>query len=167
MKTNELTLKTDSQNPLDLMEQIVSANEWLFDRSSKNELAIDIAGCWSNYRISAVWQNEMSTLQFSCQLELKVPTLRRAQVYDLIANLNSRLWLGHFDLGPENATPTFRHTLLLRGMSGASTEQLEDLVEFAIAECERFYPAFQFVIWAGKSPEEALSSAILETVGVA
>jgi hypothetical protein len=61
----------------------------------------------------------------------------------------------------------FRHTVLLRGSSGASVEQLEDLVDIARSECERFFPAFQFVLWAGRSPREALEAAMLETVGEA
>lgn len=159
--------KSSLRNPLDLMEEIVAANEWLFDRASRDELAIEVQGRWSDYRIFAVWQHELGALQFSCQLELKVPPQRRGPVSELVAGLNGRLWLGHFDLGPEMVMPTFRHTLLLRGGSGASAEQIEDLVEFAIAECERFYPAFQFVIWGGKSASEAMASAILDTAGVA
>jgi len=46
-------------------------------------------------------------------------------------------------------------------------EQLNDLVEVAISESERFYPAFQYVVWAGKSPSDALTASILETVGEA
>ncbi len=61
----------------------------------------------------------------------------------------------------------FRQTTLLRGSHGASVEQLEDLVEIALSECERFYPAFQFVIWGGKTPAEAVSAALLDTVGEA
>lgn len=167
MKMMTENAKLSLRNPLDLMEEIVSANEWLFDRSSRDELAIEVQGRWSDYRIFAVWQNEIGALQFSCQLELKVPQIRRAPTCELIAELNGRLWLGHFDLGPDMVMPTFRHTLLLRGVAGASSEQLEDLVEFAIAECERFYPAFQFVIWGGKSASEAMSAAILDTVGAA
>ncbi len=40
-------------------------------------------------------------------------------------------------------------------------EQLNDLVEVAITESERFYPAFQYVVWAGKSPADALTASIL------
>ena len=61
----------------------------------------------------------------------------------------------------------FRHTLLLRGAGRVSAEQFEDLVDIAFSECERFYPAFQFVLWGGKTPEEALAAAMLETVGEA
>ncbi len=61
----------------------------------------------------------------------------------------------------------FRHTVLLRGAGGVAAEQLEDLVDIAVAECERFYPAFQLLLWGGKSPEEAVAAAMLETVGEA
>ena len=61
----------------------------------------------------------------------------------------------------------FRHTVPLRGLRRASVEQLEDLVDAAFSECERFFPAFQFVIWGGKSAGEALDAALFETVGEA
>jgi hypothetical protein len=56
---------------------------------------------------------------------------------------------------------------LMRGMPGASVEQLEDLLEIALTECERFYPAFQYVVWGGKTPTEAMDAALLTTVGEA
>ena len=59
------------------------------------------------------------------------------------------------------------HAVLLRGAPGASAESLEDMIDIAITECERFYPAFQFVLWGGKSPAEALQAAMLECVGEA
>ncbi len=61
----------------------------------------------------------------------------------------------------------FRQTILLRGIRCASVEQIEDLVEIALNECERFYPAFQFVLWGGKEPQEAILAAMLETEGEA
>jgi hypothetical protein len=57
--------------------------------------------------------------------------------------------------------------MLLRGARGASAESLEDMIDIAITECERFYPAFQFVLWGGKTPAEALEAAMLECVGEA
>ena len=41
------------------------------------------------------------------------------------------------------------------------------MVDIAITECERFFPAFQFVLWGGKPPAEALAAAMLECVGEA
>jgi len=44
-------------------------------------------------------------------------------------------------------------------------DRCETLIETALSECERYYPVFQFVIWAGKSPAEAIEIAMLDTVG--
>jgi hypothetical protein len=61
----------------------------------------------------------------------------------------------------------FRHTLLLRGAGAANVEQLEDLVDVAVSESDRYFPAFQFVIWGGKSAEDAMASALIEVAGSA
>jgi hypothetical protein len=37
----------------------------------------------------------------------------------------------------------------------------------ALEACERYYQSFQFVVWAGKSSEDALAATMLETEGQA
>ena len=156
-----------TQNPLDILEEIISANDWPFDRASTDEMFVEIEGRWCNYKLFFFWQDDVSAMQFSCQYDMRVPTNRRQAVFELLAQINERLWLGHFDVDSEESTPMFRQTTLLRGAQGASVEQLQDLVDIALTECERFYPAFQFVIWGGKSASEAVSAAIIDTVAEA
>ena len=43
----------------------------------------------------------------------------------------------------------------------------EAIAEAAMEECERFYPVFQFVLWGGKSPTEAIAAALIDTAGEA
>ncbi|HUK57617.1 MAG TPA: YbjN domain-containing protein [Stellaceae bacterium] len=167
MPTPALETTHRATNPIDLVEEIVLANEWRHDRSSDEELHVEIPGRWCDYRVLFLWQREMSALHFSCGFEMKVPRGRRGPVYELLATVNERLWLGHFDLAPDDQSPSFRHGVLLRGASGASVEQIEDLVEISVTECERFYPAFQFVVWGGKNAEEAIASAMIDPVGEA
>jgi hypothetical protein len=154
-----------SSNPLDVLEEIITANEWLFDRANDDELIVELAGRWCHYRMFFVWQREIGALQFSCQFDMKVPDGKRADVHDLLAILNNRLWLGHFDLEPAQLTPLFRYTVLARQGRLPGVETLEDLVEIALTECERFYPAFQFVIWGGKRPAEAMAASMIDTAG--
>lgn len=154
-------------NPLDILEEIVTANEWLFDRANDDELIVELAGRWCHYRLFFVWQREIGALQFSCQFDMRVPDGKRGDVNDLLAMLNNRLWLGHFDLEPQQNTPLFRYTVLARNDRMPSVETLEDLVEIALTECERFYPAFQFVMWGGKKPGEAMAAAMIDTAGQA
>lgn len=154
-------------NPLDTVEEIISANEWPCDRTSDDELVAEVPGKWGDYRIHFAWTADMSMLHFSCALDLKVPRQSRTAINELLALANERLWLGHFDLSSEDGLPMFRHAVPLRGARGVSVEQLEDLVDVAINECERFYPAFQYVVWGGKSPIEAVTVACIDPVGEA
>lgn len=159
--------KGPTSNPLDLLEEIVGANDWAFDRASSEELAVEINGRWCDYRLFFWWQEDLGALHFSCALEARVAADRRPEVHHLLALVNEKLWLGHFDLSSDDGQPMFRHTLLLRGAEAVSVEQMEDLVDIAMSECERFFPAFQYVIWGGKAAPEAMAAAIFDTEGEA
>ncbi len=154
-------------NPIDLVEEIVLANEWAHDRASDEEMVVEVKGRWCDYRLYFVWQEEISALHFSAGFDMKVPKARRPAVYELLALVNEKLWLGHFDVASDDNSPAFRHAVLLRGALGASVEQIEDLVDIALSECERFYPAFQLVLWGGKNAEEAMTAAMIDPVGEA
>jgi hypothetical protein len=156
-----------AHNPLDVMEQIVVENEWAFDRRSDSEMAAQAPGKWCDYTLYFSWSHEISAMHFSCTVDLKVPPRRRAALYELLALGNEKLWIGHFGLDSDDHVPVFRHSVLLRGASGASSESLEDMVDVAITECERFFPAFQFVLQGGKTPTDALAAAMLDCAGEA
>ena len=159
--------KTSSDNPLELLIEIVGANNWTYERSGSDELAVEINGRWCNYRLFFIWQAEIGALHFSCVFETRIHQESFKPIYALLAAINETLGLGHFDLSSEDGRPMFRHTLLLRGAGPASVEQLEDLVDISVSESDRYYPAFQFVIWGGKTPKEALDAALIEVVGEA
>ena len=154
-------------NPLDIVEQIVIANDWVFDRRTNEEMAAEAPGRWCDYGLYFNWSHEISAMHFTCTFDLKVPEKRRGVLYELLALANERLWIGHFGMDTDDGMPVFRHSVLLRGAPGASAESLEDMVDIAITECERFFPAFQFVLWGGKAPNDALAAAMLECVGEA
>ena len=106
-------------------------------------------------------------MHFSCAFDMKVPPETRHKLVELLAIANEKLWIGHFGLESDDGVPVFRHSVLLRGSPSASAESLEDMVDIAITECERFFPAFQFVLWGGKAPADALQAAMLDCVGEA
>jgi hypothetical protein len=154
-------------NPIDVLEQIVSAHDWHFERHGEAEMAVEAPGSWCDYGLYFSWSPEIGAMHFTCALDLKVPQRQRPALYELLALANERLWIGHFGMESEDGMPVFRHAVLLRGAPGASAESLEDMVDIAITECERFFPAFQFVLWGGKSAADALAAAMLECEGEA
>src|SRR3546814_14621439 len=112
-----------------------------------------MGGHSGGYHMDAVGQADVSSMFFSCHFDMKVPEARRLEVCDLLAHANERLWLGHFDLMAEEGAVMFRHTIPLRGLTGASVEQREDLVEAALMECDRIYPAMPQVVGGGPDRE--------------
>ncbi len=164
---SEFSLHPTSENPLDLAEEFFEQRDWLFDRPIDEELVAEITGGWCNYRVWCNWQPELEVMIFSCAFDTKVPAHAINSLYPLLASINAKLWLGHFDLCPEEHIITFRHALLLRGGQGATMQQIEDLVDISSTECDRFYPAFQSVVWGGNTCKDALDIALMDTVGEA
>ena len=154
-------------NPLDLFERLAALNDWSFDRDSEDELSVSVTGGWSEYHVAITWLAEVEALHIACAFDLKVPERRRSEVLQLVSLVNEQLWLGHFDLWSSESVVMYRHALLLSGGAEPTEEQAAALVKAAVEACERYYQAFQFVVWAGKSAREAMDSALFETAGEA
>jgi hypothetical protein len=157
----------DLFNPLDIAESVIMDRDWVFDRPAEGELIADVNGTWCNYRIWFTWQEDCRGLTLSCALESKFPKQLTPKIHSLVSLVNEKMWLGHFVVSSEDSMLVFRHSLLLREGAGTSAEHLQALLDIAIEECERFYPAFQSVVWGGKAPAEALEFAMFETVAEA
>ena len=153
-------------NPIDLVEQLAAAHHWSCDRSSEDELTLVVDGGWTDYQLSLNWRGDLETLHLACAFDFKVPEYRLGEMYRLIAQINEQLWIGHFDLWAQEGLVMFRHGLLLNGAL-ATPRQCEALLKAALEACERYYQAFQFVVWAGKESREALVSTMFETEGQA
>lgn len=153
-------------NPVDMVEQIATIHDWAFERSTPDELTLSVSGAWCDYHISLTWRGDLEALHLACAFDFKVTRIRLAEIYRLMALINEQLWLGHFDLWKEDGMLLYRHGLLL---AGAETHagQCEALLKGALEACERYYQCFQFVLWAGKSAEDALAATMLETQGQA
>lgn len=158
---------SDRVHPLDTVERFVAARSFPYERAGEDEIVATVDGRWCAFRLWFAWEPDLDALLFSCVFDMKLPKPSRARVDSLLALVNERMWVGHFDIWGEESAPTFRHGLLLSGGAQLVIDQVEDLIDIAMSECERFYPAFQYVIWGGKKPDEAMSMAILDPQGEA
>jgi len=154
-------------NPLDLAETVIMDRDWVFERPAEGELLAEVSGTWCNYRVWFNWQEASGGLTLSCALDTKFPKQMLFKIHSLLAVVNEKIWLGHFEINSEDATIVFRHSLLLREGVSTNSEHLNELLDIAVSECERFFPAFQSVVWGGKSAAEALQMAVFDTVGEA
>lgn len=154
-------------NPVDTIEHLAESNDWVFDRSSEEEITISVNGQHCDYHVSFTWMEEIEGLHLACAFDFKVTERQRAEILELLASINEQLWIGHLDLWAREGIVMFRQTMMLTEGGEISSRQVEMMLRTAIETCQRYYPAFQFVVWAGKSAKEALQAVLLETLGEA
>jgi hypothetical protein len=157
----------DDAAPVEMLAQLFEAHGWPCEFTGDDEISGEIQGSWTTYQVKGVWRREDRVLQLLCLPEIRVPDTKRKAAYELLAMINEQLWLGHFDIWSQGGVLLYRHGLMLgeEGLLSLSMAQLA--VEAAVSECDRFYPAFQFVLWGDKNPREALDAALVDAAGEA
>ena len=158
-------LDESAGNPLDTLEILVGQNEWPYERLGDEEIVAAVTGEWCDFHMRYIWLSDKNVLQCAGQLDVRVQDKNRPHVLEVITQINERLDMGHFSVWSDDDTIMFRHSMVPPS-NGVDIVAACDLVtRTVIAEIDRYYPVFQFVIWGGKSPAEAIEAAMLETVG--
>jgi len=156
----------DEAAPLDMLLALFRARGWECE-ASQDELTGQIQGSWATYQLRAIWRADDQVLQMLCLPDIRVGAEKRNETYELLALINEQTWLGHFDMWSNGGILLYRNGTMLGDEGLLTLEQAQALVEIAVEECDRFYPAIQFVLWGDKSPDEALKAAMVDAAGEA
>ncbi|MGO4437879.1 YbjN domain-containing protein [Rhizobium sp. RAF56] len=166
MSLMEMEVERQS-NPVDTIEFVASHNDWSFERSGEDEIAMTVEGRWADYHVSFSWMEEFEALHIACAFDIKVPEIRVNEVIKLLSHINGQVLMGHFDLWRQEDVVIFRQSLLLSGGVEPTNRQVEALLSNALDACEAYYQAFQFVVWSGMEASKAMEAVLFETVGEA
>jgi hypothetical protein len=155
----------DDLHPIDVVETLAAHHDWEFDRVTDDQIAMAVEGQWRTYSLTMAWSAQDETLRLICTFEMEPPADKILALYDVLNRCNDLVWSGAFTYWPEQKLMVWRYGLCLGGGQLVATEQIDQLISAAIAASERFYPAFQLVAWADKTPAEAMKVAIAEAYG--
>ena len=148
-----------AENPLDIIERIAAHNHWSFDRDEEDEISISVAGGWSEYNIAFTWLAEVEALHVACAFDLKVPAARLMELASLVSLINEQLWIGHFDIWPNDGVIMFRHAILL---AGGAENVVTSRWRVDGASNGRWMRTFYASIASGSSPAQAAAVAMRE-----
>ena len=87
------------------------------------------------------------------------------EIYGLLAKINEKLSLGHFEVWLDDGWPIYRCSIPVPKNLVMCKGQIEQISIITLEECEKFYPAFQFLAWDNKSACDSLKHLMLETQG--
>lgn len=167
MDRDEFVHGDQEAEPIDMLAAYFEAHEWAFEHIAEDEISAKYRGSWTEYEIRSIWREDDRVLQVLVLPDIRIVEDKRSAIYEAIALINEQLWLGHFETWSSNGALLFRHGSLLGSQGSLTLDQAQLLIESALDECERFYPVFQFVLWGGKTPAEALAASLIETHGEA
>ncbi len=154
-------------DPLDMIEQCLTSAEWGSDRVDDSCLQCAAPTRWGECGGMFMWREQPRAVHFSLSVDLRAPQPRKMAVLELLALVNERLWMGHFEYWAEEGVVMFRHTLPMLDRTSPEQGEVAALIAASTEALERFLPAFNFVVWAGKSPSEAIEAALFDTAGEA
>lgn len=155
----------DEIHPIDIVETLAAHHAWEFDRVTDDQIAMAVEGQWRSYALTLAWSAQDETLRLICTFEMDPPEARMPALYDLMNRCNDMVWTGGFTWWAEQKLMVWRYGLCLAGGQIAGPEQIDKLIGGAVMASERFYPAFQMVLWGEQSPADALKVAIAEAYG--
>lgn len=151
-------------DPLENVELAASIQNWTFDRTD-NEVSIIANGKHNNYQLSVSLQNDSNGLNVICGFDLRFNKKNKFQILKLVSSINAQLWLGHFDVWDKEGLIVYRNSSILEKSPNLKT--IETLLNDAVSSIDLYFPAFQYILWAGKDSEEALQTVLFETRGEA
>lgn len=154
----------DDHNPLDNIEDILHNNNWTFSRVNQDELTVTLKGRFCSYRIFFIWQEELNAMQFCAQYDMLIHENNMDEAATTLMEINENLWMGHFDIPKSTKKPSYRYTCLMQTVEG-SQDQLENLVDISLTQCEKYYHAFSILADENAPCERQLPLALMETQG--
>ncbi|MBT8471510.1 MAG: hypothetical protein HKP25_01360 [Marinicaulis sp.] len=152
-------------HPLEVFENAAASLDIEMERVADHELHVMLPCVWRDIGLWFTWRDELSTLQMGAPIDLKAPAGRIDEASRLVAMVNERLWTGHFDLWTEDNAIVFRNAAILPENGTIEPGQAVAFIRAAGEAIDRFYPAFNFLVWGGKKPNEALEASLFETAG--
>ena len=152
---------------MDVVEQTLLAADWACERSEEGMIHCASMTKWGEFGGMFAWRDEPASLNFSLTLDLRAPNAKQSAISDLLRRINERLWLGHFDYWNDEGVAVFRHTIPMFDRIAPDPGEIAAVLTAALEAADQFLPAFNFVVWAGKSAEEAVAAVAFETAGEA
>lgn len=167
MSQTAQSLSTEyTSNPLDNVEDVLSDNNWIYDRMNNDELLVDVAGSVFSYRLCFIWHEHMNALQILCHYDCKIRNNNSAAAAEALMQINQNMWMGHFELTQSMNAPCFRYTCLLHDRNDEVIyANIQDVVDICFAQCERYQSVFQILSDKEVANMQTLSLAMMETAG--
>ena len=99
----------DDIHPIDIVEHLAAHHDWDFDRISDEQIAMAVEGQWRTYSLTLAWSAYDETLRMVCTFDMEPPEEKRAELYELLNNVNDQCWAGAFTYWDQQKLMVYRY----------------------------------------------------------
>ena len=154
-------------NPIDYIEeQIYKLDADLF-RDSPNHLTLNYRGQWRNYDVVFFWDEQNEIISVSSHFDITKKAKINKNIYSLVSIVNEKINLGYFHYCSKLDTVFFKYHVSIKGFDYLTEEQIDDILNVVIKECDKYFPAFYLYFLKKQDPKFALTASLIETNGEA
>ena len=93
--------------------------------------------------------------------------IAKEKIEKIITIFNKELVIGHLILDKKSNRILLRYSLPLRGAGGATPEQIEDILDIILEQCEQAYPAFHVLSNEDENKIDPLNLYFTDVIGKA
>lgn len=150
-----------------MAESLADKLDCTSDRVDDNEVLMVLQGHKSKYCLVVLSHLEYDLLHFSCDMNIRFPKSAYNVVAQAVVKVNQRIWLGHFDVFPENRKIVF--TLAIPFISALVEDDLvvEAAINLVATECDRFYDYFSMIAKGHCSCDDLFDAMFMDPLGEA
>ena len=157
-------------NPLDSVEDLLIANDWVYKRLTNEELVLDINGRSCDYTLCFTWNETASLLKITCEIDEEIPEGKMGEAILVANEISQNMSLGFFTVDHESRKLIHKYSVL----AGDSEENgivdrsyLANVVENILKECEENFTVIKYFLNKDvcKSDKKLISLLIMPAEG--
>ena len=167
MAPNQQPIDVVLDDPIELVTRFVVTHDWLLQMRGENAVLVEVPGKWCDYQLAVVWRHDEAAMEVSCRIDVQTDPMRYNEMAILTSLLNKQVFIGHLVLDVTTGDLEMLYTLALRGAGGPTPEQIEDVVDIMLGECEHCYPAIYQVAKHGVLATDAANIDMFTSGGEA
>jgi hypothetical protein len=151
------------EDPIEILQNIAEKKCVDYTIVNNTQILMVLHGVWCTLSMTILWRDDVNELMTTCVIEMKVPSKRMNQFYELLNMINTACWDGTFIYMPELKQVCFKNKHVFPDDS-VNEGLLERIINRSIQACNTYFQTLQLVA-AGERPVVAYASSIGTTVG--
>lgn len=155
-------------NPLDSVEDLLIANDWVYKRLTSEELILDINGNSCDYTLCFTWNETANLLKISCEIDDLIPEGKLGEAILVANELSQNISIGHFVVDHDTKKLVHNYNLIaVDDDKLIDRSYIASVVETILKDCEENFTLIKYFLNKDvcKSDKKLVSLLIMPAEG--